>query len=98
MRTSEHISSHVLADIDQQHASIADEAEALLRTAQRLYNRLPSETGTLTDTQREAFYAGIEMVEEQHCAFPCARSQNMAGRLRTLRQDFSPASSASRRF
>ena len=79
IRTSEHISSHVLAEIGQQHALIADEAEALLRAAQRLYNRLPSETDALTDTQREAFYAEIELVEEQREAFTSQANAHFAG-------------------
>lgn len=63
----------------QQHALIAQEANALLSAAQRLHDRLPTDLDALTDMQREAIYEEVETLEEQREAFSRRASAHLAG-------------------
>lgn len=63
----------------QQHALIAQEANALLSAAQRLHDRLPTNLDALTDMQREAIYEEVETLEEQREAFSRRASAHLAG-------------------
>ncbi len=64
---------------EQQHALIAQEANALLSAAQRLHDRLPTNLDALTDMQREAIYEEVETLEEQREAFSRRASAHLAG-------------------
>lgn len=79
LRTSSDVYRDFHSDAEQQHTLIAQEAEALLSAAQRLYNRLPTDPDALNDEQREAIYNEIEMIEEQREAFTEQANARLAG-------------------
>ncbi len=69
LRSSTSVYNDFQETIAQEHALLVNQAEAVVRSVQRLHEQLPSTPHTLTGGQTEAFYEDLESLEEQREAF-----------------------------